>query len=629
MLNIKDKIKSMLKKSSQIEEIFSTSEKKNNIENTNPLNLGKEDIGVMLNGYKPINFTLEKCDAKYSDSSNYEFTAKKISKDVFKSRLILLILIILFLASAAVDITYRFYQNIFNFSSVNKNYLYLYFQGSINIIFLIYTIIFLIKKLKCPKSFLFMSGIAVLFSGVFSFIQCLSIFICFNDLTSVTINAYVSIYCLYVVMMQFNDYFIKQKIKKNMKFINSKKTKYVSGMYEKCNMDNSEAHKFAYRKNKDCINDFFDSSFMDTKLKKIIFILVAFTIFVSIAVLIFCFVGSYSMPYLFSALTILSFMLSPIPFLTVVNSNILGFSKKALRKGAMIAGLYAAQCFSKTDAIAVDASDLYPADNVVLRSIKTFKGQRIDEAILKAAAVVCSIGGPISKVFDKIIMGKKSMLSEPTEVKYEDEMGLVGYIDSQRVLLGNREILKKYKVDPPSRDYEKKYVGPGMEHIYLAMDRDLVAMFVLEYIPNKSLKRCLKNLEKNGILLFVKTTDCNITAEKISKDFYVSGNEVNILNFKTSEQINKIESIKNENPPALLCTFERVSSFMWGLCLSKKMVRRKNIIFMIMTLSLILGCVFSVSLALTGGIDAIKPIELGIYHILWILISILLPKLSM
>ena len=49
------------------------------------------------------------------------------------------------------------------------------------------------------------------------------------------------------------------------------------------------------------------------------------------------------------------------------------------------------------------------------------------------------------------------MLSEPTEVKYEDEMGVVGYIDSQRVLLGNREILKKYNVDPPSRDYEDKY----------------------------------------------------------------------------------------------------------------------------------------------------------------------------
>lgn len=65
-----------------------------------------------------------------------------------------------------------------------------------------------------------------------------------------------------------------------------------------------------------------------------------------------------------------------------------------------------------------------------------------------------------------------------------------------------------------------------------------------------------------------------------------------------------------------------------GALLEQEMVRRKNIIFMIMTLSLILGCVFSISLALTGGIDAIKPIELGIYNILWILISILLPKLS-
>lgn len=623
MLNIKDKIKSLFNRKPQFEEIFSTSEKKNNIGNTNPLNLGEEDAGIMLSGYKPINFEVKSNNFKYSDESNYDVAIKRTTKDIVKSRLILLFLIILFLLSLGIDIAYRFYPFIFNFSSINKNYLYLYFGGTINIIFLIYTIVFFIRELKLSKTLLLGNGTMALLTGVFSLLQCLSMYV---NLKSENINIYVSIFCLYVIMMHLNSFFVKQRIKRNVKFVSSKKTKYVSGMYEKNDMDSNGKHKVAYRKIQPSINDFFNASFMVTSLSRISFLLNAFILLIAVIIMCLCIAGSYSLTYIFSALTITFLMLSPVQFIAIINFHINGICKKALRKGAMITSLYAAQCFFKTDAVVIDASNLYNADNVVLRSIKTFKGQRIDEAILRAAAVICSIGGPLSTVFDKIIMGKKNMLSKLIEVKYEDEMGVVGYIDSQRVLLGNRELLKKYKVDPPSRDYEKKYIDKGMEHIYLAMDRDLVAMFVLEYLPSKNLKKCLSNLDKNGITLFVKTADCNITAEKISKDFNISNDGVKILKFRTSEQISKIENIKNENPPALLCTFERVSSFIWGLCLSKKMFIRKNITMMIMALASILGCVFSVSLAATGGIDAIKPIELGVYYLFWTFMSVLIPK---
>ena len=629
MLNVKDKIKFFFIKNEDCEEIFSTSEKRRNVENTNPLDLQDDITDVILSGYRPINFDVTGEGGKRSNNANCDISAKKIAKGSLKTTLVTLFLVAFFLMSASVDVVYRFYPFIFNFSNINKNHLYLYFQGAVNIIFLIYAIIFFVRELKLTKNFLFTNSTAALLTGLFSLVQCLALLLDEHTISSANINAYVSIFALYMVMVSFNNLFIKKRTKRNLKFCNSKKTKYVSGMYEKENIDNQANYKIAYRKEKGNINDFFDTSFTPSNLKKAVFFLNAFSVFIAMVIAVFGVTTSKNLTYIFSALTVTFLMLNPIIFISCINFHMNGICKKALRKGAMISSLYACQCFFKTNAVAVDASDLYPTDNVVLRSIKTFKGQRIDEAILRAAAVICAIGGPLSKVFDKVIMGKKNMLSNPTEVLYEDEMGVVGFIDSQRVLLGNRELLKKYKIDPPSRDYEKKYIAPEMEHIYLAMGKELVAMFVLEYLPNKSLKRCINNLERNGITLLVKTADCNVTAEKISRDFDISENGVRVLKFKTSEQINKIENIKNEIPPALLCTFERLSAFIWALCFSKKVFFRKNIIVMMMTLALILGCVFSVTLALTGGIDVIKPIELGVYYVFWVFMAILMPKFSL
>lgn len=630
MLNIKDKLKNLLNKNKEYEEIFSTSEKKRNLENTNPLDISDEGRDIILSDYKTIHFKMKHTEHKYDDSVDYRVTANEISKSVFKLLFTGIFLFILFFVSAAVEVIYRFYPTVFTyFSHIDKNYLYLYFQGAINIIFLIYAVIFFIKELKSYKNFLFSNGTVSVLIGALSLLQCLSLLITPSNLSSENFNTYVAIWGLYIIMQHFSCLFVRRRIKRNINFITRKKTKFVSGMYEKGSLDSNGAHKVAYRKSKDDINDLLDAAFMTTSLSKITSLFNLLAIFISIVVSVFCIINSRSQTYIFSALTVTLLMISPIPFLSCINFHINGICKKALKKGAMIASLYTSQCFSKTDAIVVDASDLYPTENVVLVSIKTFRGQRIDEAILRAAAVICDIGGPISKVFNKIIMGKKSMLSKPTEVIYEDEMGVVGCIDSQRVLLGNRDLLKKYKVDPPSRDYERKYIDPGMEHIYLAMDRELVAMFILNYLPNKNLKRCLNKLEKNGISIFVKTTDCNITNSKVSRDFNISKDGIKILKSKTSEQINKIENIKNNNPPALLCTFKRFSSFVWGICLAKKMFVRKNIAMLIMILAVILGCVFSLSLSLSGGINTIRPIELAIYYAFWILISILIPKFSL
>ena len=69
-------------------------------------------------------------------------------------------------------------------------------------------------------------------------------------------------------------------------------------------------------------------------------------------------------------------------------------------------------------------------------------------------------------------------------VLYEDEIGLVGWIKSERILVGSRTLMEKYSVEVPNMEYEEKYTSQGRQVTYLSRAGRLVAMFVTRYTPD-------------------------------------------------------------------------------------------------------------------------------------------------
>ena len=125
--------------------------------------------------------------------------------------------------------------------------------------------------------------------------------------------------------------------------------------------------------------------------------------------------------------------------------------------------------FGDPHALVVDALELFPSESVLLHGIKTFSGTRIDEAILDAASVVIRAGGPLSSVFRRVIEDKIGILQEADALVYEQDMGLSGWVNGRRVLVGARRLLENHGVDVPSRDYEGRYAKDGRKLVYLSI----------------------------------------------------------------------------------------------------------------------------------------------------------------
>ena len=124
--------------------------------------------------------------------------------------------------------------------------------------------------------------------------------------------------------------------------------------------------------------------------------------------------------------------------------------KSASRVGAVVPGWSAQEELGSANMILVGARDLFPAGCVRLHGIKTFEKERIDLAILYAASVLVKGCDTLRDVFLAIIQNKTEMLFPVENLTNEPGLGFTGWVQNNRVLVGNRELMRKHGVDTPS-----------------------------------------------------------------------------------------------------------------------------------------------------------------------------------
>ena len=260
----------------------------------------------------------------------------------------------------------------------------------------------------------------------------------------------------------------------------------------------------------------------------------------------------------FSAVTCVA---SPITATLYANYPLLRAQRSLSKEGAQLTGFEAVDTFSTINGVTVDASELFPSDNVLLHNIKMVEKRRIDEAILDASSALCSFDGTIKNIFMKIIQGKMEILKKVENLVYEEGMGLSAWVDGKRVLIGNSALMRHHEIYTPSADYEAKYRVGGRELIYLSNSGELTAMFVVSYQPDPEIARWLYELERKGIGLIVRSTDPNLTAEKIAQVYDLPVEMVHVLPAKLHSDFDIMTARKDTAPSGLSFTGGIVSLF--------------------------------------------------------------------
>ncbi|MBQ3692510.1 MAG: hypothetical protein II931_04220, partial [Clostridia bacterium] len=301
-------------------------------------------------------------------------------------------------------------------------------------------------------------------------------------------------------------------------------------------------------------------------------------------------------------------------------------AKNSLANQSMVVGYQAVDSFSESAAVMLDAKELYPEGSVHLNGIKTFDSRRIDDAMLAAASVIITAGGAMAGMFDGIIQGdKQENLPTAENVIYEDGKGLIGWVNNERIFIGNRQLLMSHGIEPMSEEYEEEQKSDGDEILYLACAGELVAMFIVGYSANRRVADALRRMEANGMSMLIRTTDVNITAERIAKDFGVSHRSIKILEQKNSNVVRDEMIGKEKSSPAFVATKGGVTSF--GRAVSGCIQTKRNISLSlaVQVFGVLLGLLIVTVIALVSGVHHIGAIQMFFFYLFWVAAIIAAP----
>ena len=296
------------------------------------------------------------------------------------------------------------------------------------------------------------------------------------------------------------------------------------------------------------------------------------------------------------------------------NSRVCGFEGAAMACGA--------------NAMVMEAADLFGANSCEMHGFKMFDGTKVDDAIIYTAAVMTQTNSPLAKVFDKVIIGKQSILPNVEGITYENSMGISAWIYKRKVLVGNRDLLIRHNVDVPTESFEKKYTIKDRKALYLAVNGKVSAMFVVSYSADPELKRELRKLEKSGITIIVKSSDPYINEKSIAKLFSLPEGFVRVMNYSAVRVYDKYSNMTVEKSPAYVVHDGTAIGFVSAMRAAEIIMSSKRLIAFLTYFGSAIGFAVIALLSVLEAFQSITAINIIMFQIIWNVFILVLNKIK-
>lgn len=302
-------------------------------------------------------------------------------------------------------------------------------------------------------------------------------------------------------------------------------------------------------------------------------------------------------------------------------------AKRMRKKGAMLSGYAAVKHFSNVNAVIFDAAELYPKDTVTLIGIKTFSGERIDQALSDAAALVLDAKWPLAPIFDNIIDKNRNILPKIDSTEVISEHGIAGWVNGRRIIIGSSELMSSFGIVPPSKDFEDRYRVDDQKIVYLASRGELTAMFVVSYDADEDVARHLSLLSSNGLSIIVRTSDPNVTAKMMAKSFKIPKDSIKILSEQSGQEYDN-EKLEKTIQPAYVSHRGKSNSMLESIIACKKLYNGISLGNTLqLTGTLLTFLLMSFLMLYSGKID-IQYMQLWLYQLFWFVVLIAAPRLK-
>lgn len=322
---------------------------------------------------------------------------------------------------------------------------------------------------------------------------------------------------------------------------------------------------------------------------------------------------------IFAALSAFSALLGVgIPYFSYFADALsIGSASKKLSSDGVISGWESWRECSEANAVAVDASDIFDNLGGNIHRIRTFHSMTAYEAILDAAALAVPSGGPLGALFERVLLGKTELIPTADTIVYEDRLGLSAWLRNRRVLLGSEDLLRNHNVELPERSTYSHLIHEGMYPLFLAVEGKIAAMFIISYGINEKNAEALRDAERRGLTLLVRSTDANITDEMLSSLTGVPVSGIKVLSAVSSDALSTYKNETRSAAKASLMHSEKEGGFLKCISTALSLDTARHTTGLIQAGASGIGVAIVAALGITSGVAALSCSQLIITQLLF------------
>ena len=200
---------------------------------------------------------------------------------------------------------------------------------------------------------------------------------------------------------------------------------------------------------------------------------------------------------------------------------------------------------SKINTVVFDKTGTLTYGELRISQIYNYSKLSEKELIRLAGSIEEKSTHPIGKAFLKYMQENKILKADAKNIENIAGYGVIGEIDNKKIILGNRKIIEKFGIKNNRFEDEKKLALNGNSIVYVANEKEILALIGVNDIIRKNAKNVIEQLKNNNIKTIMLTGDNKETAEKIGKELGITKVISNVLPSQKSETIKRLKEDGN------------------------------------------------------------------------------------
>ena len=204
----------------------------------------------------------------------------------------------------------------------------------------------------------------------------------------------------------------------------------------------------------------------------------------------------------------------------------------------------------KIDTVIFDKTGTLTYGKLKISEIINYSNIENNKLLQLAGSIESKSTHPISKAFIDYAKEKKISLLNVDNFENISGMGIVAYINNEKIIIGNNKILEKYSIKNNNFTDEQSLAENGNSIVYIANEKEVLGLIGVNDIIRKEAKSLISNLNKLNIESIMLTGDNSKTAERTAQTIGINKVIAEVL---PKDKANTIKKLKEENRFVMMC----------------------------------------------------------------------------